>query len=41
MRKSYLSVLALLIASAPTFAASITGTVINKTTGKPSAGDVV
>jgi 5-hydroxyisourate hydrolase-like protein (transthyretin family) len=41
MRKAYLSVLVLLFTSVTTFAASISGTVINKTTGKPSAGDVV
>lgn len=41
MRRSYISVLALLFASATAFATSITGTVTNKTTGKPSAGDVV
>ncbi len=43
MRKSYasLSVLALLLAATTAFAASITGTVTNKTNGKPSAGDAV
>lgn len=43
MRKShaFLPVLALLISAATSFAASFTGTVTNKTTGKPSAGDAV
>ncbi len=43
MRKSHalLTVIALLLASATTFAASITGTVTNNTNGKPSAGDAV
>ncbi len=43
MRKShaFLPVLALFLTAATSFAASFTGTVTNKTTGKPSAGDAV
>lgn len=43
MRKShaFLPVFALFLAAATSFAASFTGTVTNKTTGKPSAGDAV
>ena len=43
MRKSlaYLSAISMLFTATATFAASVTGTVTNKTNGKPSAGDAV
>jgi len=40
-RKSFLGLLAMLLFSAAAFAATITGTVTNATTGKPAAGESV